>query len=524
VAPVRRILSVVGTRPNFMKIAPVVRALEASRTPFEHHLVHTGQHYDDGMSRVFFDELGIPRPAHQLDVGSGSHAAQTARVMERIEPVMEAVAPDLVLVPGDVNSTMAATLVAVKLGIPVGHVEAGLRSFDRTMPEETNRVVTDAVSSLLFIHSPEARDHLLREGRPEAAIHDVGNTMIDTLVAMGPAIERAGAPARHGLADGDYLVVTLHRPALTDGPLLGDVVRRLETIARDLPVVFPVHPRTRARLDGGVSSGALRLVEPLGYVEFLSLVARAAGVLTDSGGIQEETTYLGVPCFTLRDNTERPVTVSLGTNTLLGLRPERVAEVPALLEAARARAARVPPGWDGRAAERLVAVLEAAAREAGARRHASASSAPSRSSSIVTPSDGVRHDSRALRPVTFMRLPSWSATGRASASASSVAKRVRAAPAASKPAVHTGVIVRADRHAQPSGSGSTWPLTGAIGVLSSSGRTYRRRASPGIRRPKPSPSASRASSGPKLKRWTKSCGWSRGSMSVSSTSSQAPGS
>jgi UDP-N-acetylglucosamine 2-epimerase (non-hydrolysing) len=277
--------------------------------------------------------------------------------------------PDVVLVPGDVNSTLAAALVAVKLELPVAHVEAGLRSFDRTMPEETNRVLTDAISELLFIHSPEARDHLLREGRPPAAIHDVGNTMIDTLVAMRGRIESVGAAAALGLTPGEYLVVTLHRPALVDGPLLVDAVSALQAVARELPVVFPAHPRTTARmaalgLDGG--SPGLRLVEPLGYIEFLSLLADAAGALTDSGGIQEETTFLGVPCLTLRDSTERPVTVDMGTNVLLGLRPERIAEAPALIEDVRRREARVPRGWDGRASERIVEVLRGA--ELGPRR------------------------------------------------------------------------------------------------------------------------------------------------------------
>jgi UDP-N-acetylglucosamine 2-epimerase (non-hydrolysing) len=352
------VLSVVGTRPNFMKIAPVVAALAERGDAWRHVLVHTGQHYDDAMSRIFLEELGVGEPDHLLGVGSGSHAQQTARVMERLEPVLLEAAPDVVLVPGDVNSTLAATLVAAKLGIRVGHVEAGLRSFDRTMPEELNRIVTDSLSELLFIHSPEARDHLLREGADPASIHDVGNTMIDTLVAMRDRIDATGAPARHGLERGGYLVVTLHRPALVDGPLLATALDRLAALSRELPVVFPAHPRTRAAMAAlDLPANDIRLLEPLGYMEFLSLVASAAGVLTDSGGIQEETTYLGVPCMTLRDNTERPVTVELGTNTLLGLAPERISEVPALLAQARQRPARIPPGWDGHAAQRIVDVL-----------------------------------------------------------------------------------------------------------------------------------------------------------------------
>ena len=341
-----------------MKTAPIVAELRRHPDRFEHALVHTGQHYDREMSSIFFEQLGIGDPDHLLGVGSGSHAQQTARVMERLEPLLLELSPDLVLVPGDVNSTLAAALTASKLGIPTGRVEAGLRSFDRTMPEEINRIVADQLSELLFIHSPEARGNLLAEGRPAEAIHDVGNTMIDTLVAMEERIEAAAAPESLGLERGAYLVVTLHRPSLVDGPLLVTALAELARVAESIPVVFPVHPRTRAaaaNLD--VDSERLRLLEPLGYVEFLGLVSAAAGVLTDSGGIQEETTFLGIPCFTLRDSTERPVTIELGTNVLLGLAPERIAEVPALLEAARGRPASVPPLWDGRAAERIVALL-----------------------------------------------------------------------------------------------------------------------------------------------------------------------
>ena len=357
----RKILSVVGTRPNFMKVAPIVGALERRGDEFEHVLVHTGQHYDAAMSEIFFEELGVGEPDHRLEVGSGTHAQQTARVMQRLEAVLVAEDPDVVLVPGDVNSTLAASLVAVKLGLPVAHVEAGLRSFDRTMPEEVNRIVTDAVSDLLFIHSPEAREHLLTEGREAAQIHFVGNTMIDSLVAMRERIDALDAPMHRGLAAGDYLIVTLHRPALVDGPLLAIAATALRAVAREMPVVFPVHPRTRARLAAEDPSLAdapgLAMIEPVGYVEFLALIADAAGVLTDSGGIQEETTFLGVPCLTLRDNTERPITESMGTNMLLGLAPERIRSAPELLARVRARQHRVPPLWDGRAAGRIVDVL-----------------------------------------------------------------------------------------------------------------------------------------------------------------------
>lgn len=346
----RKVLSVVGTRPNLMKTAPVIAALE--RRGVDQVLVHTGQHYDAAMSDVFFRELGIREPDHLLEVGSGTHAEQTARVMERLEPVLIDERPDLVLVPGDVNSTMAAAIVAVKLGFQVAHLEAGLRSGDWSMPEEINRVVTDTVSTLLFTHSPEAERNLIGEGHGDGEIHYVGNTMIDTLVAMR---DRIPQPQGRG-----HLVVTLHRPALVDGPLLAEAVRQLNAL--DVPIVFPLHPRTRAAME----AQSLELpgtTEPVGYLEFLGLVADAAGVLTDSGGIQEETTYLGIPCFTLRDNTERPVTCELGTNVLLGLAPERIAELPALIEQVRARPASTPPGWDGAAAERLVDVLEAGVPE-----------------------------------------------------------------------------------------------------------------------------------------------------------------
>jgi len=358
----RRILSVVGTRPNMMKIAPIAAELRRRGDEFEHVLVHTDQHYDRELSEIFLEELGVGEPDYSLGVGSGSHAQQTARVMERLEPVLLEAEPDVVLVPGDVNSTMAAALTASKLLLPIGHVEAGLRSFDRTLPEELNRIVADDLSRLLFVHSPDARENLLAEGCAEAAIHDVGNTMIDSLVAMRPRIESAGAPEAHGLERGAYLVVTLHRHWV-DGPFLADALGRLAELAEELPVVFPVHPRTRAAIDAlGIEAGSarLQLIEPVGYIEFMSLVAASAGVLTDSGGIQEETTFLGLPCFTLRPNTERPVTTveQGGTNVVLGADPEQIAAVPALLREAGGRTTRVPPLWDGKAAERVVDVLE----------------------------------------------------------------------------------------------------------------------------------------------------------------------
>jgi UDP-N-acetylglucosamine 2-epimerase (non-hydrolysing) len=362
---------VVGARPNFVKMAPVIAQLRRALPDAQHVLVHTGQHYDRMMSSVFIDELGVRAPDHVLQVGSASHAVQTARVMERIETVINDERPDLVLVPGDVNSTLAATLVAAKLGVSVAHVEAGLRSFDRTMPEEINRIVADEFSDYLFIHSDEASANLRAEGIAAERIHFVGNTMIDTLVAMEERFRTLHAAERAGLRPREYLLVTLHRPALVDGPLLFDVLHELSRIGRELPIVFPLHPRTRKMLEDHRVDPAVRLLEPVGYLEFLSLQADAAGVLTDSGGVQEETTYLGVPCFTLRDNTERPVTVRAGTNTLLGLDPSRIADIPSALVRTNGKAHAAPPGWDGHAAERLAAVIcreNAAAMVGGATR------------------------------------------------------------------------------------------------------------------------------------------------------------
>jgi len=356
-----RLLHVVGTRPNFVKMAPVIAAARQRFGAEANVVVHTGQHYDRAMSDVFFAELGVPDPDHMLGAGSGSHGEQAARVLERLEPVLAKERPDLVLVPGDVNSTLAAALCAARAAIPVAHVESGLRSFDRGMPEEINRIATDHLAELCFLHSQEAIENLRAEGVPDERARFVGNTMIDTLVALEERFLARGSAAQLGLGRGEYLLVTLHRPALVDGPLLGDAMAALGAIARRLPVVFPVHPRTRKRLAelgwSGEEAG-IHLSEPVGYLDFLSLEADAAAVLTDSGGIQEETTYLGVPCFTLRDNTERPVTVRAGTNTLLGLDPERIAEIPELLTAAPATP-QSPELWDGQAAERIADVVAA---------------------------------------------------------------------------------------------------------------------------------------------------------------------
>jgi UDP-N-acetylglucosamine 2-epimerase (non-hydrolysing) len=355
---VHTIVYVVGARPNFPKLAPVERGRRARLPACRHVCIHTGQHYDPELSEVFLRELDVPPPAYLLGVGSGPHGRQTARALERVEEVLQRERPSYVLVPGDVNSTLAATLAAVKLEIPVGHVEAGLRSFDRSMPEELNRLLVDQVSEHCFVHSPEAVDNLRREGVPDRRIVFAGNTMIDTLVRMRPRIDRSPVRERLELADRGYLLVTLHRPALVDGPLLDDVLARLDAIAVDLPVVFPVHPRTRAQL-GARRAGRVRLIEPLGYIDFLALEAHAAGVLTDSGGVQEETTFLGVPCFTLRDSTERPVTLSEGTNHLLGLDPSAIDALPGLL-ARTPQPLRPPRGWDGHAATRIADTVAAA--------------------------------------------------------------------------------------------------------------------------------------------------------------------
>jgi UDP-N-acetylglucosamine 2-epimerase (non-hydrolysing) len=353
-----RIVYVIGTRPNFVKTAPVVAALHDRLPDGRHAIVHTGQHYDRAMSEIFFEELGVPAPDHMLEVGSGSHAVQTARTMERLEPVLEEERPDLVMAPGDVNSTLAAALTAVKMHIPVAHIESGLRSFDRTMPEEINRIVADEFSQHLFLHSDEAIENLRAEGIADERMHFVGNTMIDTLVALEDRFRSAGAASKLGVEPGSYVLVTLHRPALVDGELLPETVRRLAELAGEMPVVFPVHPRTRKNMEAvEAEHPGLLLTEPLGYIDFLSLLADAGAVLTDSGGIQEETTYLGIPCFTLRDNTERPVTIRAGTNTLLGLDPAAIAGIPSALADQPPAPAEPPPLWDGKASERIADTL-----------------------------------------------------------------------------------------------------------------------------------------------------------------------
>lgn len=348
------VLHIVGARPNFMKVAPVLNALK-ERDNVRQTVIHTGQHYDVNMSDVFFHQLGIPAPDINLAVGSGSHAQQTAEIMTRLEPVVLERQPDLVVVYGDVNSTVATALVCAKLGIKVGHVEAGLRSFDRTMPEEINRVVTDQLADMLFTPSEDGDENLRREGIAAEKIFRVGNVMIDSLVRLLPLARKAN---RHGLPE-RYALVTLHRPAnVDDGATLKGILESLFEVNRDLAVVFPAHPRTRQRIaDFGLNASQLCVLDPLPYVNFLGLQSRATVVITDSGGIQEETTYLGVPCLTLRENTERPITVSMGTNMLVGRDPEKLRTELSRVLGGKAKKGFAPPLWDGHAGERIADVL-----------------------------------------------------------------------------------------------------------------------------------------------------------------------
>jgi UDP-N-acetylglucosamine 2-epimerase (non-hydrolysing) len=391
-----RLLLVAGARPNFVKIAPLMDALRAHADRAETLLVHTGQHYDEALSKTFFDQMGIPRPDVNLEVGSASHAKQTAEVMSRFEPVVEKWKPNVVVVVGDVNSTVACALVATKLGVRVAHVEAGLRSFDRTMPEEINRLLTDAISDLLFVTEPSGVENLQHEGVAAEKIHLVGNVMIDSLRKFLPVARKSTALIDYRLLpserDGDmpwadsafgempgskplpFALLTLHRPSNVDEPeKLGKLLDVLNEIGGEIPVFFPVHPRTRERLDRfGLTRWArttwtykelvhkhacVLLAPPVGYLEFLHLMSEAKFVLTDSGGIQEETTALGVPCLTLRDNTERPITVTQGTNQLVGSDPDKILAAAKAVLRGETKAGRVPDLWDGAAATRIVDIL-----------------------------------------------------------------------------------------------------------------------------------------------------------------------
>ncbi len=362
-----KILCVVGARPNFMKIAPLIRVFRDQKARFEAVLLHTGQHYDEAMKAAIFRQLNIPEPDIDLEVGSGTHTQQTAEIMLRFEKQLNQLAPDLVLVVGDVNSTIACALAAVKQGVPVVHVEAGLRSFDRDMPEEINRVLTDQISDLLFVTEPEGIDNLKREGIDGDKIHFVGNVMIDTLLANRrnavPAQETLTAFGANFSALDGYAVLTLHRPSNVDDP---DVLQRLVNVLCDLssklPLVFPVHPRTLQRLkefglDQQISQADILQMPPLGYLQLLGLMAEARMVLSDSGGIQEETTALGIPCITLRENTERPITLSEGTNTIVGTDPKAIMACAEDILATGGKGGRIPELWDGHASERIANIL-----------------------------------------------------------------------------------------------------------------------------------------------------------------------
>ncbi|MBX2997192.1 MAG: UDP-N-acetylglucosamine 2-epimerase (non-hydrolyzing) [Caldilineaceae bacterium] len=355
-----KLLHVVGARPNFMKVGPVIHALR-SHTELTQVLVHTGQHYDANMSDIFFTQLGLPAPDINLEIGSGSHAVQTAQTMIAFEKVVLEHRPDWVLVYGDVNSTVAVTLVCAKLGIRVAHVEAGLRSFDRTMPEEINRLITDQIADLLLTPSADGDQNLLREGIAPEKIRLVGNVMIDTLVRLRPQAEAHWPALQQQFGLARYGLITLHRPSNVDEPaMLRQILTTLNEIAADLPLLFPIHPRTRQRIQGqGLAdlAGRIQFCDPLGYLEFLALQAHATIVLTDSGGVQEETTYLQVPCLTLRENTERPVTVDVGSNTLVGHDMAKLRHEVARTLQGDAKQGAIPPLWDGRAGERIAQII-----------------------------------------------------------------------------------------------------------------------------------------------------------------------
>ena len=360
-----RVIHIVGARPNFVKIGPIIREMERYPGDFEQVLVHTGQHYDYRMSGELFEELELPRPDVNLGVGSGSHAQQTAQIITRFEPVVNKYKPELVIVVGDVNSTLSCALVCCKMNIKVAHVEAGLRSFDRTMPEELNRILTDQISALLFTPSADANQNLIREGIVEEKIHLVGNVMIDTLINFLPKTQEKWYSRKQEmeLQEHKFVLVTLHRPSnVDDERTLSEIMNALADISRETTVVFPVHPRTREKLRVigmlNPGKGQLHLIDPLGYLDFLALEKNAGLVITDSGGVQEETTYLGVPCLTVRPNTERPVTITSGTNRLVESKKEALlAATRDSLKGSETRNKTMPPLWDGEASKRIVHIL-----------------------------------------------------------------------------------------------------------------------------------------------------------------------
>ncbi|WP_010664224.1 non-hydrolyzing UDP-N-acetylglucosamine 2-epimerase [Marinilabilia salmonicolor] len=361
----QKIILVAGARPNFVKIAPLWRAFSAA-DGVEVTLVHTGQHYDDAMSKVFFEDLGLPEPEYNLNAGGGNQARQTADIMTRFDEVLDKILPDDVIVVGDVNSTLACSLVSVKRGIRTSHVEAGLRSCDRAMPEEINRLVTDAIADLLFVSEPSGIENLKREGVAEGKVHSVGNVMIDSLVFASDTIKKSEVLSRFQLESHKYVLVTIHRPSNVDNPpRLIDLLNWLKELSLKIPVLFPVHPRTRNRLvEAGLDPVQikqqfpnLKLVSPQGYIDFQRLVSRARLVVTDSGGLQEETTWLGVPCVTLRENTERPVTITQGTNYLAGSDLLKADEMVRACLAGKTKKGRIPDLWDGLTAQRIADVL-----------------------------------------------------------------------------------------------------------------------------------------------------------------------
>lgn len=362
-----KVLNIVGARPNFMKIAPIVREMKRRENEFLPLIVHTGQHYDEAMSDSFFRDLGIPKPDFHLNVGSASHAVQTARIMMEFEPIVLQEKPDWVLVVGDVNSTIACALVCAKLGVKIAHVEAGLRSRDRTMPEEINRILTDSISDLLLTTSQDADENLQQEGVSADKIKFVGNVMIDSLFYNLEKTKESKVKESLGLIDKDYAVVTLHRPSNVDEKeTFTGLLDALVSVSEKLPIIFPVHPRTRGNIEKfgfgeKVENSNIKLIEPLGYLDFMSLYSTAKLVLTDSGGLQEETTAIGIPCLTLRENTERPITIEMGTNRLVGTNPEKIKQAAfEVLDRNSKKEAKIPPLWDGRAAERICDSLLAA--------------------------------------------------------------------------------------------------------------------------------------------------------------------